>query len=77
MTVNKNLSLKVQNLDVALFAHKQEDYISLTDMAKYKNKNETSLVISHWISTRYTIEFLACWERFNNPNFNTTEFSSI
>ena len=73
--VDKNIS--VQGVSVSLLSHKKEDYISLTDMAKYKNPNETSLVISHWLSTRYTVEFLGCWERFNNPNFNTTEFSSI
>jgi hypothetical protein len=55
----------------------KEDYISLTDMAKHKNPNETSLVISHWLSTKYTIEFLGIWETMNNPNFNTTEFRSI
>jgi hypothetical protein len=46
-------------------------------MAKYKNPAETSLVISHWLSTRYTVDFMGVWERLNNPNFNTTEFSSI
>jgi hypothetical protein len=54
-----------------------DDYISLTDMAKHKNPAETSLVISHWLSTRYTVELLGVWERLNNPGFNTTEFSSI
>jgi hypothetical protein len=75
--MNKNLNINIKGIDVSLVAYKQKDYISLTDMAKYKNKNETSLVISHWLSARYTIEFLSCWEMFNNPNFNTTEFSSI
>jgi hypothetical protein len=75
--VNKSLNISVKGIDISLFAYKQKDYISLTDMAKYKNKSETALVISHWLSARYTVEFLSCWEIFNNPNFNTTEFSSI
>jgi hypothetical protein len=58
-------------------AQNNDDLISLTDMAKHKNPTETSLVISHWLSTRYTVEFMGVWERLNNPGFNTTEFSSI
>ena len=55
----------------------QDDYISLTDMAKHKNAESTGLVISHWLSTRYAIEFLGIWEQVNNPDFNVTEFSNI
>lgn len=53
------------------------DYMSLTDMAKYRNAEATGLVISHWLSTRYAIEYLGIWERMNNPVFNLTEFSNI
>ena len=54
-----------------------DDYISLTDMAKHKNAESTGLVISHWLSTRYAVEFLGIWEQVNNPDFNVTEFSNI
>lgn len=53
------------------------DYMSLTDMAKYRNAEATGLVISHWLSTRYAIEYLGIWERVNNPDFNIAEFSNI
>ena len=53
------------------------DYISLTDMAKYRNAEATGLVISHWLSTRYAVDYLGIWERVNNPDFNITEFSNI
>jgi hypothetical protein len=46
-------------------------------MAKFKNAGATGLVISHWLSTRYTVDFLGIWERMNNPSFNVTEFSNI
>jgi hypothetical protein len=46
-------------------------------MAKYKNIQATGLVISHWLSTRYTVEFLGIWETMNNPDFNVTDFSNI
>ena len=46
-------------------------------MARYKNPEATGLVISHWLSTRFAIEFLGIWETINNSNFNVTEFSNI
>jgi len=70
----KKEKITVQGTEIMLFSHKKEDYISLTDMARYKDTMETSLVISHWLSTRYTIEFMGIWESVNNPNFNPTEF---
>jgi len=69
--------IEVMGSEITTAKVKSDDYISLTDMAKYKNPAETSLVISHWLSTRYTVELLGVWERLNNPDFNTTEFSSI
>jgi len=69
--------LVVKNINVNFFSQKEEDYISLTDIAKYKNKEATGLVISHWLSTRYTVEFMGLWEQLHNPDFNVTEFSNI
>ena len=59
-------SINVLWADIVLFEEKEEDYISLTDIAKYKDKDKTWLVISHWLSTKYTIEFLWFWEKLNN-----------
>jgi hypothetical protein len=75
--VKKSELITVQGTAISVVAHRKDDYISLTDMAKYKNPNETSLVIAHWLSTNYTLEFLGLWEKSNNPDFNTTEFRSI
>ena len=69
--------LIVKNVKINFFSQKEEDYISLTDIAKYKNAEKTGLVISHWMSTRYTIEFMGIWEEMHNPNFNVTEFRNI
>jgi len=55
----------------------KEDYISLTDMAKYKNAEIPAHVISHWLSTKYTVEFMGIWETLNNSNFNLTEFREV
>ncbi len=75
--MSKTNKIIIDNQEIIIFNKNNEDYISLTDMAKYKNAELTGLVISHWLSTRYTIEFLGLWERINNLNFNVTEFSNI
>ena len=54
--------LVIKNINVNFFSQKEEDFISLTDIAKFKNKEATGLVISHWLSTRYTVEFMGLWE---------------
>jgi len=75
--IAKKESFNVQGTEISVLMHRQDDYISLTDMAKYKNAEATGLVISHWLSTRYTVEFMGVWEKINNPDFNVTEFSNI
>ncbi len=67
----------VRETGISIQKNHNRDYISLTDIARYKNPTETALVISHWLSTRFTVDFLVIWETINNPDFNTTEFSSI
>jgi len=69
--------INIKGTSISLFSKKDEDFISLTDIAKFKNKETTGLVISHWLSTRYTIEFIGLWEQMHNPIFNVTEFSNI
>ncbi|MCL1908207.1 MAG: KilA-N domain-containing protein, partial [Holophagaceae bacterium] len=73
----KSEVVTVQGTEVAILRHRSDDYISLTDMAKFKNPQATGVVISHWLSTRYTVEFMGVWERVHNPGFNVTEFSNI
>jgi len=52
----------------------ENDYISLTDIAKYKNKDDAFIVINNWMRLRDTIEFLGLWESFSNPDFKPIEF---
>ena len=54
----------------------QNDYISLTDIARYKS-HEPSDVIKNWMRRKDTIEFLGLWESLNNMNFNSVEFDRI
>jgi hypothetical protein len=49
------------------------DYISLTDIARYKSDDPTA-TIQNWLRNKDTIEFLGLWEQLNNPNFKHLEF---
>jgi len=69
---NKKIRVESTEISVMLRPDK-EDYISLTDMAKYKD-NDPYLVIGHWMRNRNTLEYLGVWESIHNPDFNPTEF---
>ena len=65
----------VQNTEVTILTHQEQDYISLTDMTNAKeNESRAADIIKNWIRTRYTIEFLGTWEMIHNPNFKVVEF---
>lgn len=53
------------------------DFISLTDIAKYKTSENPGYVIQNWMRTRNTVRFLGLWEHFHNPDFNYLEFEAI
>lgn len=67
----------VQGRDVGFQTIKDEDYLSLTDIARYKNAARTDDLIRNWLRNRNTLEFLGIWERLNNPVFNPVEFDGI
>jgi len=66
-----------QGLQIAVVKDNEEEYISLTDMAKFKDREATGIVIVNWLSTKYTIQFMGTWEQVHNPNFNVMEFNNI
>lgn len=55
----------------------RNDYVSLTDIARYKNKEEPNVVVANWMRNYSTIEYLGIWERLNNPNFKPVEFEGF
>lgn len=69
MNVNEN-EIRIMRID-------NEDYISLTDLARYKNPTEPSDVIKKWLNNYDTIEFLGLWEELSNEDFKSAEFSLI
>jgi hypothetical protein len=60
----------VKGSEIFLFKKEQEDYISLTDIAKTRDSENPSQIISLWLRTYKTIEYIGLWEMLNNPNFN-------
>ena len=73
----KNNQLTVKGADIRIITGKQQDYISLTDIARYKKKERTDDLIRNWIRNRNTVEFIGIWEQLNNPDFNTVEFDGF
>lgn len=61
---------------ITLFKNENDDYISLTDIAKYKSEDPND-VIKNWLRSKDTIEFLGVWENINNPNFKPVEFDGF
>lgn len=66
--------ITVQNTDITVIRYKEEDYISLTDMARSQMQEH---IIFRWLSLKSTIEYLGEWEMLYNPDFNCTEFDTI
>ena len=73
----RNRKIEVKGKEIGVTSDGKEAFICLTDIARYKNSEATGLVISHWLSTRYTIEFMGLWEKIHIPDFNVTEFRNI
>lgn len=69
----KAKKITVQQIDIGLYEDNRQDYISLTDIARYKNPNEPKDVVKNWMRSRTTIEFLGLWEQLNNPGFKGVE----
>ncbi len=69
--------VNVQGMDVAVLTHNQDDYISLTDIAKYRDAENPRYIIQNWMRNRNTIEFLGLWEVLYNPIFNRVGFDTV
>ena len=65
--------IQVQNIDISISRINEDDYISLTDIAKFKT-TDPFIVVCNWMRNRNTIEYLGIWETLYNPNFKPIEF---
>ena len=75
--VQKN-KLVVQNINISLKKISNEDFISLTDIARSKNSDEPKDVVKNWLRNKSTVEFLGLWEQVNeNSEFKQVEFDQF
>lgn len=73
----KNRTIKVETLEIVLYSQNNEDFISLTDMARYRDAERTNYIIQNWLRTRNAIDFCGLWEQINNPDFKRIEFDAF
>ncbi len=74
----KSDTLHVKGIDVGIYTEDyRNEYISLTDIARYRNNDDPRFAIQNWMRNRNTIEFLGLWESLHNPNFNRVQFDTF
>lgn len=76
MPTTKKINANGTEISILLQGN-ENDYICLTDMARYKDKQRTDYIIQNWLRSRSTIEYLGVWEQLHNPNFNPIEFDGF
>jgi hypothetical protein len=74
MAKEKKSTISVQGTAITILSHKEDDYISLTDMAKKFGGDD---LIYSWMRNRNTLEFLGIWEQIHNPGFKGGEFETF
>ncbi|WNY25795.1 KilA-N domain-containing protein [Methanolapillus millepedarum] len=77
MNKAKKEKMMIQGKEIVWFEEEKGDYISLTDIARYRDSKRSDYILQNWMRNRSTIEFIGLWEQFNNPNFNPIEFDGI
>lgn len=78
MTKVKSDTLHVKGIDVGIYTEDyRNEYISLTDIARFRNSDDPRFAIQNWMRNRNTIEFLGLWESLHNPNFNRVQFDTF
>ena len=75
--MSKNKTIIVKGTEITIFQGNQSEYISLTDIARYKDIERTDSIIQNWLRNRNTIELLGFWEQLYNPDFKPIEFDGF
>jgi hypothetical protein len=70
-------TMEVQGAAITVLKQNEQDYICLTDIARFKSADRFDDLIRNCLRNRNTVEFLGVWERLNNPDFNPVEFDGI
>ena len=75
--MTKNKTINVENIEIVVYSQNNMDYISLTDIARYKESLNTDDIVKNWMRNRNTIELLGFWEMMYNPGFKPVEFDGF
>lgn len=78
MSKIKKETIEVKGFSIQIYTEDfKNEYISLTDIAKYRNSDDPRFVIQNWMRNRNTLEFIGVWEVLNNENFNRVQFDTF
>jgi hypothetical protein len=77
MAKEKKTIINVQGLAVNIISQSQDDYISITDIARHRDAERSDYILQNWLRNRSTIEFIGLWEQLHNPNFKSIEFDGF
>ena len=69
--------IEVKGRSITVVSGRVDDYISLTDIARYKDSDHSDDLVRNWLRNRNTLEFLGIWEQVHNPDFNYGGFATI
>lgn len=69
--------ITVKNVEINVTGIEDDDFISLTDIARFKNEEDPNAVIANWIRRVDSLQYLTIWERLNNENFKPTDFEGF
>jgi KilA-N domain len=73
----KNKKIAVKGTEIVVYSKNDDDYISLTDIARYRDAERSDYILQNWLRNYSTIEFIGLWEQIHNPNFNSIEFDGF
>ena len=76
-TIKKD-TINAKGIEIGIYTEDfQNEYISLTDIAKFRNADDPRYVVQNWMRNRDTVEFLGLWEELHNPSFNRVQFDAF
>lgn len=72
--VNKvTTKINVKDNLIGVMRVNNKDYISLTDLARYKNESNPGDVVIKWMSNKSSFDFYCLWEELFNEDFKLAE----
>ena len=74
MKISQKNKLQIEGIEISYKRINTQDYINITDIAKYKNQEAPRDIIKNWLRNKNTIQLLGLWEKLYNPDFKQVEF---